>query len=128
MVRPFISDHGVLAAGGTIRLANSVSVQRGRILVTRVSRRVVPSFQVIEYLRAFLFGRLGWNKFGGNLIKSGAFSLFQRISLLATRRYAHNTVGEDMELVVRLRRHAIEQGFPGKVVFVPDPATWTEAP
>ena len=44
MVRPLISDDGVLAAGGTIRLANSASVQRGRILVARVPRRAVPGF------------------------------------------------------------------------------------
>ena len=44
MVRPFISDDGVLAASGTIRLANSASVQRGRILVARVPRRAVPGF------------------------------------------------------------------------------------
>jgi cellulose synthase/poly-beta-1,6-N-acetylglucosamine synthase-like glycosyltransferase len=77
---------------------------------------------------AFLFGRLGWNKLGGNLIISGAFGLFERSSLLATGGYAHNTVGEDMELVVRLRRHAIEHGLPGKVAFVTDPVAWTEAP
>lgn len=128
MVRPFLLDDGVLAAGGTIRLANSARIQRGRVIVARTPRRAIPGFQVVEYLRAFLFGRLGWNALGGNLIISGAFGLFRKESLVAAGGYAHDTVGEDMELVVRLRRHAIERGEPGKVAFVPDPVAWTEAP
>ena len=85
-------------------------------------------FQVIEYLRAFLFGRLGWNRLGGNLIISGAFGLFRRAAMIAAGGYAHDTVGEDMELVLRLRRRGWEERGPRRVDFIPDPVAWTEAP
>jgi cellulose synthase/poly-beta-1,6-N-acetylglucosamine synthase-like glycosyltransferase len=93
-----------------------------------IPRSLVAGVQTVEYLRAFLFGRLGWNKLGGNLIISGAFGLFRRDAVLAAGGYLHDTVGEDIELVVRMRRVAIEQGLPSQVAFVPDPIAWTEVP
>lgn len=91
-------------------------------------RRPLPGFQVIEYLRAFLFGRLGWNRLGGNLIISGAFGLFRRESVIAAGGYLHETVGEDMELVLRLRARGYVTGGPTRIDFIPDPVAWTEVP
>ena len=42
--------------------------------------------------------------------------------------YNRESIGEDMELVVRLRRHAYEQDRFARVVFAPNPVAWTEAP
>jgi cellulose synthase/poly-beta-1,6-N-acetylglucosamine synthase-like glycosyltransferase len=103
-------------------------VRSGRVVERRAPRRALPGVQAIEYVRAFLFGRLGWNSFGGNLIISGAFGLFRRQAVADAGGYLHETVGEDIELVVRLRRRGRETGGPERVVFVPDPVAWTEAP
>jgi cellulose synthase/poly-beta-1,6-N-acetylglucosamine synthase-like glycosyltransferase len=97
-------------------------------VVPRAPRQPVAGLQAVEYLRAFLFGRLGWNRLGGNLIISGAFGLFRRDSLRAIGGYQVDSIGEDMELVVRLRRAGIERGEASRAVFVPEPVAWTEAP
>lgn len=128
LVRPFLVSDTVVAAGGTIRVANGSVIRRGRIVEMNAPYHPLAGFQVIEYLRAFLFGRLGWNRMGGNLIISGAFGLFNREAVLAIGGYAHDTVGEDMELVIRLRRYGYETGGPSDVDFVPDPVAWTEVP
>ena len=128
MVRPFLTGDEVLAAGGTIRLVNGSQIRRGRILTSQAPRDPLVGFQVIEYMRAFLFGRLGWNGLGGNLIISGAFGLFRRDAMLRAGGYAHDTVGEDMELIVKLRCQMYEEGRPHRVAFIPDPVAWTEAP
>ena len=128
MVRPFLSDDRVVAVGGTIRVVNASETRGGRVVKVRAPRRALPGFQVVEYLRAFLFGRLGWNRLGGNLIISGAFGLFSRAVVLAVGGYAHDTIGEDMELVARLRRRSYETNAPGRVAFIPDPVAWTEVP
>jgi cellulose synthase/poly-beta-1,6-N-acetylglucosamine synthase-like glycosyltransferase len=128
LVQPYIERDDVIACGGTIRIANGSVVRSGRVIERRAPRRALPGVQTIEYVRAFLFGRLGWNSFGGNLIISGAFGLFRREAVADAGGYLHETVGEDMELVVRLRRQAYERGGPKKVIFVPDPVAWTEAP
>lgn len=128
MVQPFLDRRDTIAAGGTVRVANGSEIRTGRVVTVRAPRQFIPGVQAVEYLRAFLFGRLGWNRLGGNLIISGAFGLFQRDSVLAVGGYAHDTVGEDMELVIRLRRQAYEQDRPHHVAFVPDPVAWTEVP
>ncbi|MGI8983855.1 MAG: glycosyltransferase family 2 protein [Acidimicrobiales bacterium] len=128
MVRPFVTHDDVVAAGGTIRIINGSEVRNGRVTDLRVPRRALAGFQVVEYLRAFLFGRLGWNRLGGNLIISGAFGLFDRQATADAGGYVHDTVGEDMELVVRLRRRSYEQGAPKRISFIPDPVAWTEVP
>ena len=128
MVRPMLSDDRVLAAGGTIRVANGSLVRGGRVVEARAPRTFLAGMQAVEYLRAFLFGRLGWNRLGGNLIISGAFGLFRRDAVIDAGGYLHATVGEDMELVARIRRNARENRQPDLVRFIPDPVAWTEVP
>jgi cellulose synthase/poly-beta-1,6-N-acetylglucosamine synthase-like glycosyltransferase len=128
MVRPFLYATDVVATGGTIRVVNGSDVKFGRVARTAVPTNMLAGVQVVEYLRAFLFGRLGWNRLGGNIIISGAFGLFQREAVVDAGGYLHDTVGEDMELVLRLKRLSYEQGGPGKIAFVPDPVAWTEVP
>jgi cellulose synthase/poly-beta-1,6-N-acetylglucosamine synthase-like glycosyltransferase len=128
MIRPFLLDDDVVAAGGTLRVVNAADVHAGRVVRERAPRRFLPGVQAVEYLRAFLAGRVGWNRLGGNLIISGAFGLFRREPMIEAGGYRHDTVGEDMELVVRMRRIARERGEPDRIVFVPDPVAWTEVP
>jgi cellulose synthase/poly-beta-1,6-N-acetylglucosamine synthase-like glycosyltransferase len=128
LARPFLNDHNVLAAGGTIRLVNGSTVQGGRVVDARAPRSFLAGVQVVEYFRAFLFGRLGWNRLGGNLIISGAFGLFRRDEVIDVGGYTHDTVGEDMELVFKLRRRAYEHRRRHSIAFVPDAVAWTEAP
>lgn len=128
LARPFLLVGAVAAVGGTIRVANACRVEHGRIVEARVARRLLPAIQTLEYLRAFLFGRLGWNRLGGNLIISGAFGLFKKEYLLAIRGYRTGSVTEDMDLVVRLQRYVREHRLPDKMTFIPDPVAWTEVP
>jgi cellulose synthase/poly-beta-1,6-N-acetylglucosamine synthase-like glycosyltransferase len=128
MVRPFLESDDVVAAGGTIRVANGSRVRAGRVVAPAAPRNLLAGVQAVEYLRAFLFGRVGWNRLGGNLVISGAFGLFRREAMITAGGYVHDTVGEDMELVANLRRRGIESGGPSEVRFVPDPVAWTEVP
>jgi cellulose synthase/poly-beta-1,6-N-acetylglucosamine synthase-like glycosyltransferase len=128
MIRPFVVDDRALAVGGTIRAVNGCEVQAGRVVRQRAPRRPLEALQAVEYLRAFMAGRLGWNRLGGNLVISGAFGLFRREPMIAAGGYLHETVGEDMEVVVRMRRLARSRGEGDHVIFVPDPVAWTEVP
>jgi cellulose synthase/poly-beta-1,6-N-acetylglucosamine synthase-like glycosyltransferase len=129
VVRPFVEEPGTtVACGGIIRIANGCEIRAGRVVEVRLPRRFLPLVQVVEYLRGFLFGRMGWSAINGLLIISGAFGLFDRRAAVAAGGYAHDTVGEDMELVVRMHHRLREQGIPYRVRFVPDPVCWTEAP
>jgi cellulose synthase/poly-beta-1,6-N-acetylglucosamine synthase-like glycosyltransferase len=126
--RPFLEDARTVAAGGIIRIANGSTVESGRVTNIRLPGKLLARFQVLEYLRAFLSGRMGWDALDSTLVISGAFGMFRRSTVVAAGGYARDTVGEDMELVVRLHRHCRENRIPYGVRFVPDPVAWTECP
>jgi cellulose synthase/poly-beta-1,6-N-acetylglucosamine synthase-like glycosyltransferase len=128
LARTFVLDETIVAAGGTIRVANGCEIEHARVTRPGLSKRFLAAVQVPEYLRAFMFGRLGWNRLGGNLIVSGAFGLFQRKYLLRVGGYSTGNVVEDLDLVVRLHKHMRESGKGYRVVFIPDPLAWTEVP
>ncbi len=128
LVTSFVDDPSVVAAGGSVRLTNGGLVRGPRGLRPSFPRQIWAACQVVEYTRAFLIGRLGWNQLGGNLIVSGAFGVFRRQAVVDAGGYRPGSMGEDMELIVRLRRHGYEQGTPAKVTFDAEPVAWTEGP
>lgn len=128
VMKPFLDDDTVIAAGGIVRIANGCRVVNGRVIDVALSSRLLPIFQVVEYFRAFLSGRMAWHGMNGLLIISGAFGMFRKSALLEAGGYNRETVGEDMELVTRLHRIKREKNEAYRIVFVPDPVCWTEAP
>lgn len=128
LVAGFVDDPDIVAAGGSVRLTNGGLHRGPNGLYPGFPKQIWAACQVVEYTRAFLIGRLGWNQLGGNLIVSGAFGVFQRSRVIDAGGYLHGSVGEDMELIVRLRRIGHETDQPAKVVFHADPIAWTEAP
>lgn len=118
----------VIATGGVIRIANSCVIKSGKLIEVNAPRNILARIQVLEYLRAFLLGRMAWSKMDGLLIISGAFGLFDREIVQKSGGYNVNTVGEDMELIVRMRRYMIENNEEYSVKYIPDPLCWTEAP
>jgi cellulose synthase/poly-beta-1,6-N-acetylglucosamine synthase-like glycosyltransferase len=128
ITRPFLDDPRTVAAGGIIRIANGCDVVNGWLVRTGLPRRPLAVLQVVEYCRAFLFGRLGWNPINGLLVVSGAFGVFHKETVIDVGGYRRNTVGEDMELVVRLHRVLSQSARPYRIVFAPEPVCWTEAP
>lgn len=128
VVKPFLRDPRVVASGGTVRVANGCRIEGGFLTQVGLPRNIWALYQVVEYLRAFLFGRLGWSQVNAMLIISGAFGLFRTAVVIAAGGYKPKTIGEDMELVVRMHRMLREQGVDYRIEFVPDPVCWTEAP
>ena len=127
-VLPFIEDPDTVAAGGIVRIANGCTVERGRVTDVTLPTSALARFQVVEYLRAFLAGRVAQSAANALLIISGAFGIFKRDALLAIGGFNHDTIGEDMELVTRLHRVYRERQQRYRIVFQPDPVCWTEAP
>jgi len=130
MIKPFLefSESRVIATGGVIRVANSCKIRDGKIVEINLPSNLIARFQVLEYTRAFLMGRMAWSHLNGLLIISGAFGIFDREIVIKSGGYDIKTVGEDMELVVRMRRYMIENDLKYKIVYIPDPLCWTEVP
>lgn len=126
MVRPFVENPETIAVGGVIRVINGCEVKGGRVM--SIGKPAwLPSFQITEYLRAFLFGRMGWAAVGMLTVISGAFGMFRKQEVIEVGGYSH-TVGEDIELVIRLHKHMMNQKKPYRMDFIPEPICWTEVP
>lgn len=130
LAKPFLESgrERVIATGGVIRIANQCIIQDGRLVEVNLPNKMLPRIQVLEYLRAFLLGRMAWESLDGLLIISGAFGAFDKEIAIRVGGYNTKTVGEDMELIVRMRRYMHEQNLPYTVSYIPDPLCWTEAP
>lgn len=126
---PFMTDDGSLVAiGGAIRIVNGSAVRGGHIESIGLSPRWLPRFQVVEYLRAFLTARVANAELDMLTLISGAFGIFKRDVVVEVGGYRHDTVGEDLELVMRIHRHMREQRRAYRIGFVPEVVCWTEAP
>lgn len=130
MMRPFMEETNrqVIAVGGVIGVANNCDVKDGTVTQYRVPETLLGRFQVIEYFRSFLMGRMAWTRVNGLMLISGAFGFFKRDLVMKVGGYFPKIVGEDMELMVRMRRYMEENKLPYKVGFIPDPLCWTEVP
>lgn len=131
MVKPFMesaTDRKVIATGGVIRAANSCVIHAGEIVKVKLPRKYKVRVQVLEYFRAFLMGRMAWAQIDGLLLISGAFGMFDKDIAIRAGGYDTKTVGEDMELVVRMRRLMHKEKTKYRVAFIPDPLCWTEVP
>ncbi len=126
--KPFLTGENTLASGGIVRVANGCKVEHGLVRHVAVPASWLARLQIVEYLRAFLGGRVAFSFLGTLLIISGAFGLFRREAVVSVGGFSTSTVGEDMDLVLRLHRSWKEKKISYRIVFVPDPVCWTEVP
>ncbi|HKK46348.1 MAG TPA: glycosyltransferase [Balneolaceae bacterium] len=128
LLRAFVENEHVIAVGGIVRVANGCKIEDYIVKEVDMPDSFLARIQSVEYLRAFLFGRVGWDYLESLLIISGAFGVFDRKAVLEVGGYLHDTVGEDMELVVRLHEHFREKNEKYNIRFLPEPVCWTEVP
>lgn len=130
LAKPFLqqTDKKIIACGGVIRLANNCVIEDGKVVSVNMPRTILGRTQALEYIRAFVLGRMAWSRASGLILISGAFGVFDRKIVLECGGYDRTTVGEDMELVVRMRKYMEEKKEPYEVLTIPDPLCWTEVP
>jgi len=128
LVQPFLTSKRTVASGGTLRLTNGSTFERGVLKHQALPTNWPALFQIIEYLRAFIVGRLGFDAHNAMLIISGAFGLFNKEAVVKIGGYNPKSIGEDMDLIVRLHRYHQDRGLPYAIVQVPEAVCWTEAP
>ena len=124
----FMEYKYTVAVGGIIRVSNGSEVKNGKVIKLALPRSRLAVFQIVEYLRAFLVGRTGWSLLNTVLIISGAFGAFLKDAVIQVGGYTTNTIGEDMDIVVKLHKHMREKKYKYKIAFLPDPICWTQVP
>lgn len=129
VVRPYLErPKETVASAGIVRIVNGCAVDSGRVTRMGAPRNMLAALQVVEYLRAFLASRTAWSRMSALFLVSGAFGVFRKEAVVEVGGFDTTTVGEDLELILRMHRHFRTNGRPYRVVFIPDPVVWTEAP
>ena len=128
IVQPVLADGNVVAVGGIVRISNDVELENGRVKRYRLPRNILAFMQVLEYDRSFLASRILFDRFNGSLIISGAFGLFKKATVIAVGGYDRKTLGEDMELVVKLHEYCTSNSIPYSIRYASDAICWTQAP
>lgn len=128
IAQPVLEYDNIVAVGGMIRISNDAVLENARVIKYNMPKNILASMQVLEYDRSFLASRILFDKFNGSLIISGAFGLFKKDVVIAAGGYNHNTMGEDMELVVRLHEYCTVNNIPYSIKYASDAVCWTQAP
>jgi cellulose synthase/poly-beta-1,6-N-acetylglucosamine synthase-like glycosyltransferase len=129
LAKPFIeSEKRVIATGAGIRISNSCEVKEGFLVKIHFPKGWYPRFQELEYVRAFLFGRMAWSQINGLLLVSGGLGMFDKEIAVAAGGYWHKSLGEDMELITRMRKYMYDNKLPFSIQYIPESLCWTEVP
>lgn len=128
IIRPVLEHQNVVAVGGVVRPANGVTIEHGRAIKYKLPRNLLACMQVLEYDRSFLASRILFDKFGGSLLISGTFGLFKKDAVIAAGGYDTSTMGEDMELIVKLHEYCTLNDIPYCVKYATDAVCWSRVP
>ncbi|MDO4845256.1 MAG: glycosyltransferase [Oscillospiraceae bacterium] len=125
---PLLENENVVAVGGSVRPSNGAKIENGHVVSYKMPKNLLASMQTLEYDRSFLASRILLDKFNGALIISGAFGLFQKKLVIEAGGYDANTMGEDMELVVKLHEYCMANDIPYLIKYATDAICWSQAP
>ena len=124
----FLDAPTLVGLGGTIRVVNEAKVDGGAVVEARTPVNFIARWQMLEYTRAFIAARTAMSHVGCLLSISGAFGLFRRSALTRVGGFRSDTVGEDLELTIRLHQHYRDSKEPYRIEFMIDPICWTQVP
>lgn len=129
LAKPFIENtEKVIATGAAIRISNSCEFKDGMLYQSHFPDNFFARFQELEYIRSFLFGRMAWSKINGLLLVSGGLGMFDKQTAIEAGGYWHKSLGEDMELITRMRKLMHEKKEKFLIVYIPESLCWTEVP
>jgi cellulose synthase/poly-beta-1,6-N-acetylglucosamine synthase-like glycosyltransferase len=129
LAKPFIENtEKVIATGAAIRISNSCEFKDGMLYKSHFPDNFFARFQELEYIRSFLFGRMAWSKINGLLLVSGGLGMFDKEIVIEAGGYWHQSLGEDMELITRIRKLMHQKKEKFLIIYIPESLCWTEVP
>ncbi|HVI45750.1 MAG TPA: glycosyltransferase family 2 protein [Chitinophaga sp.] len=129
LIRPFMDEETrVIATGATLRMANSCEADAGMLTSIKPPEEWLPRFQEMEYIRSFVLGKMGWTSINAVPNVSGGLGLFDKEIVVKAGGYDPKSLGEDMDMIIRMCKYMCEQKLEYAVRYIPETLCWTESP
>lgn len=129
MIKPVLNSNiKTIGVGATLRMSNSCDISEGVIERVRPPKALIPRFQELEYLRAYLFGKMGWSLLNCVPNISGGLGLFDKEIAINAGGYDGGSHAEDMDIMVKMASHMINNNREYKIEYIPVSCCWTEGP
>ncbi len=126
--RAMLESDNVIGVGGNIKISNNVRFKDAMPTSAALPKNISVGMQVLEYSRAFVGSRIFQDLTNSNLIISGGYGLFKKSAVVAVGGYDQKSLGEDMELTVKLHEYYRRNKLPYAMKYVPDSVCWTQVP
>lgn len=127
ITRPMVLDRNVMVVSPSVSVGNGGRMVNGRF-VPAASRRILFGIHTVEYLRTFVFERLGWNRIASNLVYPSNAALFKHDHLQAIGGFLTTSEAPGVDLAIRLHRYLTDQGANPRFLVIPDAVAWRDLP
>ncbi|GGB64743.1 glycosyl transferase family 2 [Flavobacterium suaedae] len=129
MIKPILNaKERVIAVGATLRMSNSCDIEEGVIERVKPPTGLIPRFQELEYLRAYLFGKMGWSLINAVPNVSGGLGLFDKEIAVNAGGYDGDSHAEDMDILTKMAAYMINNHQKYSIKYIPVSCCWTEGP
>lgn len=128
VMQEFFMNKNLIALGASVLVGNGSEISNGKVKRIKMPRSFLEFCQLIEYTQIFLMGRVSVDFLKSTMIVSGAFGFFKKSHLLRIGGYDIHSVGEDMDIIVRLHKFLTSRKEKYEIAFIPDSLCWTEVP
>ncbi len=129
MIKPILnSSTKVVGVGAVLRMSNSCDIEEGVIERVRPPKRLVPRFQELEYMRSYLFGKMGWSVINAVPNISGGLGLYEKDVAVSAGGYDGKSHAEDMDIMTKVAAYMINNKEDYQIEYIPVSCCWTEGP
>ncbi|MBR4760907.1 MAG: glycosyltransferase [Lachnospiraceae bacterium] len=126
--RAIVEEDHVIGVGGNLRISNGVHFKDAMPTSFHFGQNLLPDIQTLEYGRNFAGARILHNAWNANLIISGGYGVFKKSAVIEVGGFDTTSMGEDMEITIRLHKHFMDKKEPYVMKYVEDSVCWTQAP
>lgn len=128
IARAILEEDDVIGVGGNLKISNSVTFSDGMPVKMSLWKNIVADLQTLEYSRGFVGAKVFQGEINANIIISGGYGVFKRSALIEVGGYDLASMGEDMELTMKLHKFFKSKKKNYKMKYVPESACWTQGP
>ena len=118
----------MIGVGASMLMLNGCKVENGKVTEPGVAWNPFGAFQMMEYMRSFLIGKLGWSSLNALPNISGGFGLFDTEIVVKSGGYDTKSFAEDVDMLLRMVTYMKNTGQDFRLGQIPQVCCWTEGP